>query len=215
MAVLDSPLTSDSGTTPQKRTITDVISMIDPADTPLISALGGLDGASSKFRLVNKSTTKVEWLEDDLFALTDALDGTIATNTTALTVADASKFQEGDILLIDSEYVWVSAVNTSTEVLTATRNYGGTQATPASAATVTIVGQARLEGDDSDDRAFTDRTAPYNYTQIFHNEIKVSRTQNQLSQYGIAKEFDYQAEKAIPSLLRLVEKSLFHGQRTA
>lgn len=213
MAQLDSPLTSYSDTTPQKRTITDVISMIDPADTPMVQALGGLDGASSKFRFVNKGTTKVEWLEDELFALADTLDGSIATNTTALTVDDGAVFQEGDIILIDSEYAWVSAV--SGEVVTVTRNYGGTQATHADAAAVTIVGQARLEGDDSDDRGFTDRTAPYNYTQIFQHEIKVSRTQNQLAQYGIAREFDYQAEKAVPGLMRLVERNLFHGVRGA
>lgn len=215
MAALDSPLTSYSDTTPQKRTITDVISMIDPKDTPMIQALGGLDGASSKMRFVNRNTTKIEWLEDEMFALSGTLAASIATNTTTLTVTDGSLYQEGDILLVDSELVWVSAANASGNLLTVTRDYGGTQATHANAATVSIVGQARLEGDDSDDRAFVDRSAPYNYTQIFHGEIKVSRTQNQLAQYGIAREFDYQADKMVPSLLRLVERNLFYGERNA
>lgn len=51
MAVFDQMVTTYSDTTPQKRAITDVISLIDPTDTPLIASLGGLDGAASKFRL--------------------------------------------------------------------------------------------------------------------------------------------------------------------
>ena len=50
MASLTSPLTTYSDTTPQKRIITDVISLIDPSDMPAIDALGGFDGASSEFR---------------------------------------------------------------------------------------------------------------------------------------------------------------------
>ena len=213
---LDSPLTSYSDTTPQKRQITDVISLIDPSDAPAVMALGGLDGAMSKFDFLNWPGTSVEWLEDTLAPLTgELLDGSIATNTTAVTVDDASVFQEGHIILVDAEQMWVSAVDTSTEVLTVTRNYSGTQATHADDAAVEIIGMARLEGDESDDIAFTDRTVGSNYTQIFHKEIKVSRTQDQISQYGIAGEFDYQADKAVPELMRLVEKQLYRGARKA
>jgi hypothetical protein len=215
MTVLDSPITSYSDTTPQKRIITDVISLIDPADAPAIEVLGGLDGAASKFRFVPGLSTTVEWLEDTLADLTDASNGSIASNTTAVTVDDASIFQEGHIILIDSEQMWVSAVNTSSEVLTVTRGYSGTQASHADNAAVEIVGMARLEGDESDDIAFTDRTVGSNYTQILHKEIKVSRTHEQLSQYGIADEFDYQAAKAVPELVRLLEKQLYRGARKA
>ncbi len=212
---LDSPLTSYSDTTPQKRVITDVISLIDPSDAPAIMALGGLDGAASKFRFVNWPSTTVEWLEDTLSDLVDDLDGSLTTNATAVTLTDASSVQEGHILLVDLEQMWVSAVNNSTEVATVTRNYSGTQATHADAAAVTIIGMARLEGDDSDDIAFTDRTVGSNYTQIYHKEVKVTRTQNQISQYGIAEEFDYQSAKAVPELMRLIEKQNVYGARKA
>jgi hypothetical protein len=216
MAIHNSPLTSYSDTTPQKRVITDVISLIDPSDTPLVMALGGLDGASSKFRFVNGNGTKIEWLEDSLFALADTISHSLASNTTTISVSDGSKFQEGDIVSLGSaDYAWVSTADNSGDVLTVTRAYGGTAASMASGQTITIIGQARLEGDDSDDRAFTDREAPYNYTQIFHHEVKVSRTQNQISQYGIDEELEYQASKAVPSLMRLIEKNLFYGQRKA
>jgi hypothetical protein len=182
---------------------------------PAVETLGGLDGAASKFRFLNWPSTTCEWLEDTLADLTDALNGSIASNTTAVTVDDASIFQEGHIILVDSEQMWVSAVNTSTEVLTVTRAFSGSAASHADNAAVEIVGLARLEGDESDDIAFTDRTVGSNYTQIFHKEIKVSRTQNQLTQYGIAEEFDYQAAKAVPELGRLIEKQLYRGARKA
>jgi len=215
MANLTPPLTTYSDTTPQKRQITDVIDLIDPSDAPLVEALGGLDGAASKFRFVNKGdSTTSEWLEDTLLPLTDTITESIASNTTVLTVADGTIYQEGHIILIDAEQIWVSEA-TSATTITVTRNYGGTQASHADDAAVEIIGIARLEGDDSDDIAFTDRTVNSNFTQIFHQEVKVSRTHNQLSQYGINEEMEYQQNKAVPSLMRLVEKQLFHGTRKA
>ena len=213
MPPLDSPLTSYSDTTPQKRVITDAISLLDPSDAPAIMALGGLDSAASKFRFVNWPSTTVEWLEDTLAELVDDLDGSLTTNATAVTLTDASSVQEGHILLIELEQVYVSAVNNSTEVVTVVRDYSGTNATHADAVAVTIIGMARLEGADSDDIAFTDRTVGSNFTQIYHKEIKVTRTHNQLSQYGIAEEFDYQSAKAVPELMRLIEKQNVFGAR--
>ncbi len=216
MAAIDSPITSYSDTTPHKRVITDVIDLIDPTDAPGIEALGGLDGASSKFRFVNGKSTKMEWLEDTHAPLTDAINdaSNIDNSQVTITVDDGSIFQPGHIILIESEQMWVSSV--SSNVLTvATRPYSGSAATHADDTTVTIVGIARLEGDDSDAVAFTDRTVGSNYTQIFHQEIKVSRTQNQVSQYGIPEEFEYQSNKAVPQLMRLVEKQMYLGARKA
>lgn len=216
MAVFDSPITSYSDTTPQVRVITDVITLIDPSDTPAIEMLGGLDGAAGKFRFTanGKGTTR-EWLEDTLSPLTDQLNGSITSTATTITVDDASPFQEGHILLVDAEQMWVSDVNTSTEVLTVTRNYSGTQATHADNASVEIIGMARLEGDESDDIAFTDRYVGSNYTQIFHKEIKVTNTHQVLAQYGISDELMYQENKVVPELTRLIEKQIFRGARKA
>jgi len=216
MANLSSPMTTYSDTTPQKKVITDVISLIDPHDTPMIEGLGGLDGASSKFKFINKGTNP-QWLEDTLTPLSSTLNNaaTITSTATTAKVTDPNMFQEGHIALIDAEQVWISAVVTATSIITVTRNFGGTQASHDSIAAITIIGLARLEGDDSDDLGFTDRTTGSNYTQIFHQEIKVSMTQQAISQWGITDEFDYQAKKAIPSIMRLVERALAYGQRKA
>lgn len=213
MANLASPMTTYSDTTPQKKVITDYISLIDPSDAPLVEALGGLDGAAGKFKFVNKGVNP-QWLEDTLTPLSSTLNNaaTIASTDTTIKVTDPNMFQEGHIILVNSEQMWISAVAGATSIITVTRNYGGTQASHDSVAAVSIIGLARLEGDDSDDLGFTDRSTGSNYTQIFHQEVKVSETQQVIDQWGIGDEFDYQAKKAIPSLMRLIEKALVYGQ---
>ncbi len=89
MAQINPPIDTYSDTTLVKRTITDVISMISPRDTPLIANLGGLDGAASKFNFVNGNNKTVEWAEDTLYALASTVTETVATDATTLTVADA------------------------------------------------------------------------------------------------------------------------------
>jgi hypothetical protein len=213
MALSDQPKTTYSDTTPQRRAIADVIDVISPQDVPVVKYFG-LDGDPGKFRIMNWPSTKVEWLEDELASLTGTLNGSITSNATTITVTDASKYKSGDIIEIDSEMIWVSSM--SGEVLTGTRNYGGTQASHVTSSVVTIISAARLEGADADyERAFSDITAPYNHTQIFSDDVKVTRSGNKISQYGISEEFDYQAAKRVPELSRLIEKSFFRGQRKA
>lgn len=214
MAAIDSPFTSYSDTLPQKRVVTDVISLIDPSDAPFIERIGGLDSGAGKFRFQNWPSTKVEWLQDSLAALTTLLAvQTLASNATSATVVDASIFEPGHIVLMEAQTFWISAVNLTTEVITMA-SLGGTAAEHLSDISVTIVGLARVEGADSDAIAFTGRTSGYNYTQIFHHEIKVSRTQAKISQWGIGNEFDYQAAKIMPTLMRQMEKHyLFSATR--
>ena len=215
MANIASPKNTYSDTTPQKKVITDVISLIDPSDTPLVEALGGLDGAASKFRFVNGDSTLVSWLEDTLTPLTGVLANaaTISSTATTITVGDANMVQPGHILLIDAEQVYVSGM--AAAVATVTRNYAGTQASHDSVAAFAIVGMARLEGDDSDALGYTDISVNSNYTQIFHKEVQVSGSAMKIAQYGISDEFDYQAAKAVPELMRLIEKQLYYGVRGA
>jgi hypothetical protein len=217
MASLASPLTTYSDTTPHRRVITDIVSLIDPSDAPLIDALGGLDGASSKFRFVNGNGKVVEWLEDTLPAITDTLaeGASIANTIVSIAVTDPTLYEPGHVILIGTELCWVSAVGAVS--ITVTRGVAGTTAaaSQASVAPVTFVGLARLEGDDSDAISFSDRTVGSNVTQIFHQEVKVSRSQRQLSQYGIADELSYQTDRVVPSLMRLIERTLFYNKALA
>lgn len=217
MAVFDQQVTSYTDTTTHIRIVNDVISLIDPVDTPLLVALGGLDSARSKFKIKGNGY-KVEWLEDAYAPTsTTANQGTtITTNTTTLTVTDASIFQPGHVIQIDSEYMVIDAVNTTNNTVTVfSRSYGGTNATHVTTSTIEIVGMARLEGDDADYGPVVDITAPYNYTSIFQKALNISGTQQVVDQYGISDEFSYQANKGVPELSRLLERAVFHGIRSA
>ncbi|MDH5507629.1 MAG: DUF5309 domain-containing protein [Anaerolineae bacterium] len=216
MAVIDQPKNTYVDTTAHARVISDVIQMVDPRDTPLISRLG-LDGAREKFN-IRLNGYKIELLEDELDPLsTTANNGTtISTSTTTITVADASVFQDGHVIKLDNEYLVVKSANTTSNVITVySRAYGGTNATHGATVSIEIVGMARLEGDDADYGPIVDITSPFNYTSIFQKAIQVSGTQQIISQYGIDDEFMYQANKAVPHLLRLVERAAFHGVRDA
>lgn len=217
MAVYDQQVTTYSDTTPHIRIVNDVISLIDPVDTPLLVAVGGLDSARSKFK-IRGNGYKIEWLEDAYAPTsTTANQGTtITTNTTTLTVTDASIFQPGHVIQIDSEYMVINTVDTANNTVAVhSRSYGGTNATHVTTSTIEIVGMARLEGDDADYGPIVDITAPYNYTSIFQKALNISGTQQVIDQYGINDEFSYQANKGVPELSRLIERAIFHGVRAA
>lgn len=215
MALFDQPKTTYSDTTNAIRIISESIKLIDPVDTPLLVALGGFDAARSKFN-IRGNGTKIEWLEDTYAPLSDvaAQGTTITTNTTILTVTDASIFQDGHVIKIDAEYMVVSSVDVTNNTLTVySRSYGGTNATHVTTSTIEIVGMARLEGDNADFVGLQVLTNPYNYSSIFQKALKITGTEDVVDEYGYDSAFAYQAEKAVPELSRLLEKAIFNGIR--
>lgn len=212
--MISSPYATYSDTTAQKRVITDYITLLDPADAPFVEAIGGLDGAASKFQFVNQGI-KVEWLEDTLTLLASTLSAALsATNDVLLTPTDTGALQPGHILLCGTEKLWVSAVSNA-GVATVTRGFGGSTAATHTATTAfTIIGMARLEGDDSDPIGFTDITSNYNYTQIFQKEIKITGSEMYQDTFGMSDPYQYQSSKSIPEMMRLVERSIQYGVRS-
>lgn len=215
MATFDQPKSSYSDTGNAVRVISNIVNLIDPVDTPFITAVGGLEGGRDKFE-VRQNGTKVELLEDTYAPLSDVANQgtTITTNTTILTVTDASIFQDGHVILIDSEYMVVKTVDVTNNTISVySRSYGGTNATHVTTSTIQIVGMARLEGDDADYVGLQVISIPYNYTDIFQKALKITGTESVVDEYGYEDVFTYQANKAIPELMRLVESAAFHGIR--
>lgn len=207
---------------PGKRSIADLIDMIDPREVPLLKYLGiGAKGAGgskvAKFRIKNWPATKYQWLEDSLAPLTTYFTATVdtaaSTDTTAVVVGTANMLRVGDVLEAGTEIVRVSAVDSASA--TVSRVYGGTTNTVATADTVEIIGRAIVEGADSVEDSTTQIDDKYNYTQIWTAEIKVSRSQNAVESYGMGAEYNYQVEKKFAEQLRLLEKTLYHGPRNA
>lgn len=198
-------------TVPDKRMVTDRIYMMEPLDIVAYSYLGTDMG---KFNFTNPDEYTYEWLNDTYTDRVDALGAAIAdTTTTTCSIVTANLAQPGDVWLIDSEQVWVSAVSTTT--LTITRAFGGTTAaTHDSAAVMTRILRARVDGDDADDSPSTEVTSSYNYTQIFQRTVNLSRSKLKVNQYGIANLEDYQIDKFMDELMMDLSRLPYYGGRS-
>jgi len=206
-------ITIFDNTVPDKRMVTDRILNQNPYDIVAYQYLG-TDMGKFNFRSVNNFT--YDWLNDTYSSRTDSVTTGLASSstTTTCTITTAALFQPGDVWLIDSEQIWVSAI--SSAVVTITRGFGSTtKATHANATAMTLVSRARIEGDDADDSPSTEVTSTTNYTQIFQKTINISRSKNKVSEYGIANLEDYEIDKKMDELMILLSLLPYYGKRGA
>jgi hypothetical protein len=188
--------------------VSDIISIVSPFETPLLSLLGDAKRPAA--------STIHEWIEDTLNPNTDLVNQSSftpnATSATSVTVDHGSRFQVGDLVRPGEtpEVMLVTAVSTNT--LTVTRQYGGS---PSSALAdnlkLTILGNAALEGADALAARFTARSRKQNYTQIFTATVDVSGTMQAVRAHGVSDELDYQKQERIRELLRDLENCVING----
>jgi hypothetical protein len=192
--------------------VTDRIILADPYDITTMLALG-LDNAS-KFQFVNTPGRTYEWLEDAYPAVSDAANATNLTNdstTTTIVVTTGALFHIGDVVQIDSEYVWVSSISSNT--LTVVRNFGGTQATHVTTSTCYIRYNARLEGAASSGSPWTEVSSNTNCSTIFHKEVKVTRDDALFPTYGMNGLKEYRIDKNMDQLMEQLNRLPYYGQR--
>jgi hypothetical protein len=188
--------------------VSDLVSIVSPHETPLLDALGDpLHAATS---------TRHEWLDDELLPNTDNIHqpglSDTAMTTTAVTVLNGGRFRVGDQVQADGsrEVLFVTAVSGST--LTVARGYGGSTKKPlADTYLLRILGNAAIEGSDPDNARFTLRTRNSNYTQIFSASTQVSGTEAAVRQIGVADEMAYQKTNRLRELLRDLENTAING----
>jgi len=224
MTDFSQPMTTYSDTTPLKRAIADVIDIIDPREVPGV-AYFGLDNDPGKFDIVNWPSRKVEWLEDKLALINSALQSDWETDWTTVnvTTGHGKWFKPGDIIEIEGTEDGattrhrVRVISISTDALTVAEDWDGAapgNTVAASGSTIRLIGSARAEGADADyERALTKVSAPYNYTQILQDDLHITRTQQKITQYGKTGEWEYQAAKKMPELLRQMNRTLYRGVR--
>lgn len=206
-------LQSYINTVPDKRMVTDEILNINPYEIATWTALGS---NVDKFNMVNREGKVYEWLEDTFNPTTDAiLTGWASSSTTTTgTVTTAALYQPGDLLLCESEKIWVSGV--SGAVITVVRGWGATNpATHANTTAITFIGRARIDGDDADDSPHTEIASNYNYTQILQRTVNVARTKEKLAEYGVASWEDYHITKNMKELMMFLNKVPYRGERNA
>ena len=187
--------------------VADLVGIVSPAETPLLDALGN--------PLREATSTRHEWLEDELLPNKDAIDDATWTNPdsdTEFDVDNGSRFRVGDQIQVEGseELMLVTAVNTNT--LTVVRGYAGS--TPENLAddqVINILGNAALEGSEKPNARFTNRVRQGNYTQIFTATVEVSGSDMAASQLGLADEMDLQKQDRLRELVRDLEHTIING----
>jgi hypothetical protein len=188
--------------------VSDIISIVSPFETPLLAYLGDPKRSAT--------STIHEWIEDTLLPNTDAVNQSSfspnATTATSITVDNGSRFQVGDLLRPGTapEVMLVTAISTNT--LTVVRQYGGTTASAlADNMSLTILGNAALEGAAALAARFTSRSRKQNYTQIFTATVDISGTLQAVRSHGLHDELDFQKQERLRELLRDLENCVING----
>ena len=203
----------------------ELIYMISPTDSPYINGIG-TDGR----QLLGSSPVdqqEFKWMDEELLipraTVTDT--GAAGAGATDVTVsaADSYKFQVDDLITIGEADAAVNAavkrvthVNNTAGVLTLAdwANSADWPATTAAHAdTVICVGTALVEGSDPGEARSADRTIRTNCTQIFGpTPIHMSRTEQQVSRYGVSDEFAKQVYGRSVENVITREQAYLYGQ---
>ncbi len=214
MATYSGQRSSYTNTEPQKRMVSDRILLTNPLKIKTLLRLGMDVG---KFAMTNREGKLYEWLEDTYVPETSSATTGLASSssTTTFTPASLTLLQAGDVLLIESEQVWVSAVSAA-GIPTITRGWGSTTAaTHANTTAFEVVGRARIDGDTADDSPTTEVSTGYNYTQIYQRSVNMARTAQKIAAYGVTDPLGRMIDKRMDELLILLNKMPFHGERYA
>lgn len=210
-----------------KRSVSDVLWMMDWQEAPLLNLL--TMNAAGKFRLRDWPSRKPELIEDTHVTrsstLAEALDG----SETDWDVADGTAFRKGDVVGIENssgdiaEKAVVTSVATNT-ITVAARGYGSTDATThSSGAVIRVLTRAMPEGSDYTTGPTTSVSGVYNYVQLFSEAVKVSGTEQAISSqggyYSIGDQMAYQVSKLFNNngragdMARLLENTFYYGER--
>jgi hypothetical protein len=188
--------------------MSDVIPMLDP-DVSQFTTMLMQSSSSSCF------SSKVEWLEDQLFPrLSSVLSGG-ATEGAAITVntGEGAYFRAGDIVRDAVTGVCVRVISVAGDVLTVSNHLGRVAFAAYTAGDqLLILGNAAAQGDSLGTMKVLRRVNQYNYTQIFRNPYGFTRTLMASKLYG-GPEPDKERKKKATEHKRGIEYGLFWGAR--
>lgn len=188
----------------------DEISMLDP-DTSQFTTMLMKVSSNPAF------SSKVEWLEDELFPRLTALDsaGITAAGQTALTAAtgEGAYLRAGDVLRVATTGEALEVTAVSGDAFTVVRSIGTVAAaTAAGSAQLVIIGNASLQGATLGTKKQTKRVAQFNYTQIQRNPYGFTKTLVASKLYGGPVPQKERRKKAVEHK-RAIELTLFWGAR--
>lgn len=188
----------------------DAIHLISPFDVPFLGTYGAEGGSALSSE--DTSSKKVEWIEDELVPSSDTVNETFSNSDTTLTVDNGGYFKANDLIRIGDELLVVSAV--SGNDLTVSRGYGDSSAAAASdGAKITILGTLPVEGADPVSGVNFQRVSKYNMTQIYQDELEVTRSEEKAAKYGVSSEIAYQGGKRLKEAAIKLEQNIILGSR--
>jgi hypothetical protein len=186
--------------------VSDLVAFLAPFETPLLDALGSGDQPATN--------VKHEWLEDTLNPTTDVVSTAVASATgqSGLNVAHSDYFRLGDLIQIDKEAMLVNSVFEA-NTIGVTRAYGATAAAAHSAgAEMTIIGNAALEGEDTDEDRSTKQVRKHNYCQIMKVGVKISGTAQAVGWLTTGDKLADSKVMRLREVLRDLEKTILLGR---
>jgi uncharacterized Zn ribbon protein len=188
----------------------DAIHLISPFDVPFLGTYGAEGGSALSSE--DTSSKKVEWIEDELVPSSDAVNEAFTNSDTTLTVDNGGYFKANDLIRIGAELLVVSAV--SGNDLTVSRGYGDSSAAAHSDGDkITILGTLPVEGADPVSGVNFQRVSKYNMTQIYQDELEVTRSEEKAAKYGVSSEIAYQGGKRLKEAAIKLEQNIILGSR--
>jgi hypothetical protein len=184
--------------------VSDLVAFLAPFETPLLEVLGSSDQPATN--------VKHEWLEDTLNATADALAADALSTDTTLDVDHAAYFRVGDLIQVNQEVMMVNSL-VDADTISVTRGYGGTTAAGHTTDdVVTIISNAALEGEETDEDRSTKLVRKYNYCQIIKAGVKVSGTAQAVGWLTAGDKLADGKLMRLREVLRDLEKTILLGR---
>lgn len=186
----------------------DVIAFLDPDESQFTTMLMKVSSSPAH-------SSKVEWLEDQLFPRLATQSGGATSGTTTINVAtgNGAFFRAGDIFRNARTGEAVLVTSIATDALTVVRGQGRVSAAAMlDQDQLLIVANATVEGGTLGTRVQTKRVAQFNYCQIVRNPYGFAETLIASKLYGGPVPEKERQKKAIEHK-RSIEYLLFWGAR--
>lgn len=196
-----------------KLNIDELIYMYNPRDLPLFAGIGA-DGAPVLTR-VPVDNRKFHWLDENVPLPRTTLATGINDLITSVVVpaGEAVRFAPGDNIMINAEFMAITAVNTSTDTLTVVRGaQGSTAAAALAGAEILGIGTVLAEGEIGD-QLFRGREKRFNNTQIWTSRLEMTRTEQRIPKYGVPNELNKQLDNTMLSEGVNMEQAALYGIR--
>lgn len=214
----------------QTRSVIPEFDLLNWKTFPLLKLLTG--GSEDKPSLNNLSqgceVVKYEWMEKKDQPVSGTLLDAIATagattlryrttgdaNVTDSDVLFASEINEGTVIQIDSELMWVSANDTTNKQLTVQRGYAGTTAATHSAlAKIYLATRAHKETAAAPTPRQLIPTLQYNYVQQFVDSFALTEIEQAVKRYGVTNAIEIETADRMRALMVAMSMSMFRGRR--